>query len=381
MPKRDTRITFILLAVLILSLFLSILNNSGTNSYNELKKCNNTERHIRMFCYKNFIKSKLENENTNIKDLIPNSFPYIRYNSLSEVTSLYQNSHGTNTHTFLHMAGDVFAKKYVNNLSEGLLLCDGCVGYQMAVLIRMAYFYNYDELKVNQLIESCLKIVSYKIECTHAAGHIFFDKFVFNTLKLFDDFQEGKLYRLNEPSMVNLSSAFSACENLSEGAPVCNIGVAHNIFHLIHYTDDQWENGITWCNQIRNDEYKQTCLESFALISGGNEAGLELIKGNTNQAISFCIDLFSKSGENVTKECFKGIGIEIADVIASLNVDDFKLLKDDFSYLASLCKKIGKYSGYCYNGMNDYIARHKRHKHPNILVLIEFEKYLPKQYT
>ena len=101
---------------------------------------------------------------------------------------------------------------------------------------------------------------------------------------------------------------------------------------------------------------------------GATEAGLQLIKGNTNEAISFCRDLIGSLGEPIGSMCFKGIGTSIMMFVDSLNKDN-PLLKRELIYLAGLCQKTTKYSGDCYSGIRLLIGTYK-----------DFNMYLPSDF-
>jgi len=359
---------------LILIFFLgNILKSSEIYLGDKIEKCNIVDGHIRIICYKNFLEGELKNANDSINHLIEKWLPYVKYNTLTQANLLYQSSHGPNCHTFMHALGDVIGNRYLDNPSEGLAICanDVCSGCRMSAITRMAYSYNYDESKIDQLINICLN-QTYEFLCMHGAGHIFFDKYIFNITELYDMLEEGSYQStLNNSfwAIRNMSLAFEACDKFTRERLVCYLGIAHNIYHYLHFAGHEWDKGIEWCNQV--EKYKEICLKSFVFILGGSEAGPQLIKGNTNGSISFCTNLVQLLGEDIGKGCFKGIGLEIMGVASSLNVDKPSKLRREFEYLASLCKETGKYSDDCYNEMKDYIKRDI-----NNLWIKEFKIYL-----
>jgi len=358
MPKNYVEIRILIFAFVLFVLLLFF--NSFEPSLYQIEQCNAIDGHNRLTCYKKFLESELRNGNE-VNDLMKRWSPHVRYDSTMEVNPEDQNPLITNCHAFMHAAGDIVAERHADNPEMALSFCNNeCFSAcTESVVSRMSYLYGYEDSKINQIVDICLnKSLSH---CIDGAGHAYFNKYVFDIIKLHDALEEETYPRFNNWDVGNLSLAFEACEKYGTR---CYLSLAHSIYIYFHFNDHNWTKGIEWCNKL--DNHKQQCLELFVFTLGAGEATPQLIKGNANEAISFCTEWIESLGETIGRQCYKGIGAFIMMFVDSLNKDS-PLLKKEMAYLASLCKEVGKYSDDCYSGIKLKLGTYK-----------EFGKYLPE---
>jgi hypothetical protein len=340
---RYWKVGFFVLGVFLLFFILPLAiqelsNNTGqleAKYVQDVDKCQVNDEHIRFACYKNVIKSFLS-EHPKVKDDFYKIFlPHIiKKSDLESASSLYMTPLSSNCHIFMHALGEIRADIYFASNPENpedlleVLSTECRLGDRVGAIMKLSKLKNFDSEYINRLHKACLLGIKNAGEadmqqCAHALGHVYFDKYVFDTSPLHDgDFS----IELGEIKGSNIEKAFFECSTLTPlETSACYNAVVHSLYHLGHFF---YHDEIEIFNDFSflfngcegTGEFKEICYKTLVYRIGLNKVGSYFLTEKYEEGNTICKEISKDLGEGFGVFCYRGIGAFLGQIIHEYDI-------------------------------------------------------------
>ena len=337
---------FFVLAILLIFL-TSIIAIWGIDPLRQLeakyieatKKCQFADEHYRLACYKDIIKTFLSEHPRAKGDFYKTFLPHIiRKPDLEGDARRYMTSLSSNCHVFMHAVGEVqadihFAQNPENPEELLEILSTECrLGDRVGAITRLAKLKNFDSDYIDRLHGACLKGIKNAGEadmqqCAHALGHVYFDKYVFDTSPLHDgDFS----IQLGEIKSESIQKAVTACSELSPlEQSGCFNAVAHSFYHVGHFfyhkeieVDRDFSFFFNGCQGLK--EFRDVCFKALIYRIGLNQAGPYFLTENYQEGNRICQRILESIGSEFADFCYTGVGTFLGQIIHEYGKEELK---------------------------------------------------------
>lgn len=303
------------------------------------EKCKFEDEHFRTACYKNMVKIFLSENPKAKRDFYKIFLPHIiKKSDLDSDASIYMTPLSSNCHVFMHVVGEVQAEIHFASNPENpedlleILSTECRLGDRVGAIMRLAKLKDFDSDYIDRLHQACLLGIKNAGEadmqqCAHALGHVYFDKYVFDTSPLHDGDYSIELGEIKEE---DIERAFLECSKLSPlEKSGCFNAVAHSFYHLGHFfyhaeiaIDNDFSFLFEGCQGLK--QFRETCLEALVYRIGLNEVGPYFLTQNHKRGNHICQEISESIGAKYASFCYLGIGTFLAQIIREYDNEELK---------------------------------------------------------